>query len=212
MKNSGVSAGKAWKHLLLLGLGGLCALWIYSLIREGAQRDLFIAVSLDGVQHIGPGFSIAPFYLNGINGFNVNREGGGGSSVCCVLLPKQWRPDLSVDLRWAVANWTKENRAEIALDNYKSITFERYRAKVPVEKYDTPGKVVAHFFADGKARVVVGWPRPPELDEEFLPASAHASKIATIGQNVKSLFTEKELNAMRSREEAHQNKHGGEWK
>lgn len=108
MTNPGVSSRTAWKRLLLLGLCGLVVWWLYSSLRESARRDAFAAVDIDGVHHMGANFNIAQFFLDGVNGFNVGREGGAGSSVCCVLLPREWRPGLSVDLRWGINDWSKE--------------------------------------------------------------------------------------------------------
>lgn len=211
MKYPSISSGTAWKRLCMLAVGVLVAGWLSIAIRDGIKREDLVAVDLSGTQHIGPDFSIAPFFLNGANGFNVGREGGGGSSVCCVLLPKKWRPGLSVDLRWAVANWTKENHAEISVDEYKSITFDYFRALVPVERYESTGRVMVHFFAGGKARVVAGWPGPAELDEEFLPVDAHAAIVATVGQPSDDLFTKEEYDAMRRRDEERRQKNGGDW-
>jgi len=69
-----------------LNVGRLIAVvawWLSSLIREGIKHDDLVAVDLGGTHHIGPDFNISSFYVNGANGFNVGREGGGGSSVCC---------------------------------------------------------------------------------------------------------------------------------
>lgn len=212
MTNPDVRSRMAWKRLFFLGLGGLLGWWLFSAIHESAKRNDFVAVDLSGKQHIGPDSSIAPFYLNGTNGFNVGREGGGGSDVCCVLLPTTWRPGLSVDLRWAVADWSNENRAEIASGNHKNITFERFRATVPVEKYEAPERVVVHFFYGGKVRVIVGSPGPDELLYAILPSDSHAADIATVGKPVDALFTKEEREAMNQREEERKQKYGGDWK
>jgi hypothetical protein len=180
MKNPGTSSGTAWKRLLLLALGGLLGWWLYSSIRNGAEQEDLIGVDLSGKQHIGPDFNISEFFLNGTNGFNVGREGGGGRDVCCVLLPRQWRPGLSVDLRWEVANWIEADKAR--KENLDVIpTFKHFRGRVPVEKYGSPGRVVVHFFEGGKARVIVGAPGPTELLDAILPANSRAADSATAG-------------------------------
>jgi hypothetical protein len=67
--------------------------------------------------------------------------------------------------------------------------FKHFRAKVPIEKYDGPGKVEVHFFAGGKARVVAGKPVREELNEEIISVNAHAFDLATPGQLVGGMFT-----------------------
>lgn len=212
MKIPHVSSGTAWKRLLAVGLGGVVAWWLYSSIKERANRDDFIPVDLSGMHHIGPNFKIAPFVLNGTYGFNVGREGGGGSDVCCVLLPRQWRPGLSVDLRWAVARLKREESTDKVRPKYKTVSFECFRATVPVEKYEAPGRVVAHFFTGGKARVVVGSPGPAELSHADLAPDSRAADIATLGQQADDLFTKEEYDMMRRRKDEQQRKHGGEWR
>jgi hypothetical protein len=85
---------------------------------------------------MGDNFEISAFYVDGYNGGNVSRTGGGGSNVCCVMLPGKWRRELVVELRWSVSDLSKENEKE-----------KVYKALVPVEKYDdAPGQLYAHFF------------------------------------------------------------------
>jgi hypothetical protein len=191
MKNPGISSRTAWKRLLTLALGALLGWWLYSSIRNGAEQDDLVAVDLSGKQHIGPDFNISEFFLNGTNGFNVGREGG-GSDVCCVLLPRQWKPGLSVDLRWEVANWIESDKA--LKENRDVIpTFKHFRGKVPVEKYERAARVVVHFFEGGKARVVVGAPAHAELLHAVLPAHSNAADSATTGSQVDDMFTRKNL-------------------
>lgn len=213
MSNRGVSSRTAWKRLLVLAVGIVVAWWISSWIREVSKRDDFIAVDLSGMQHIGPDFNISQFFLNGANGFNVGREGGGGSDVCCVLLPKHWRPGLTVDLRWAINDWSSEIPSEIEVGNYTSVRSGGvYRAKVPVEQYENPGRVVVHFFAGGRARVVVGSPGPYELRHAILPVDSNAVDIATVGKQANDLFTKEEYEEMEREEEKRKKKYGGDWK
>lgn len=122
-------------------------------------------------------------------------------------------PGLSVDLRWAINDWSKEIPAEINVGNYSSvISGGVYRARVPVEKYDVPGQIAVHFFAGGKARVVAGWPIPVGLDDEILPSNSHVTDLATSGQPVNEMFTKEEHEAMRRREAEHKRKYGEDWK
>lgn len=202
MNNPNVSAATAWKRLLILGIGGIVAWFLSSTIRENSTRDDFVAVDLNGMQHIGPDFNIGQFYLNALNGFNVGREGGGGSDVCCVLLPSQWRQGLPVDLRWTINDWGKEIRSEIDAGNYQSVmSGDAYRARVPLARYETSGRVRVHFFAGGKARVMVmGSSGLDALNGAFFPEDSPLAQFATVGTRVDDLFTQQEKDEADRRE------------
>lgn len=182
----------SWRRLLATFLSAL-ALMGCAGIQTAAKGDQFTGVGLTGVQHIGPDFNISDFYVDGYPGSNVGRSGGGARDVCCVSLPNKWRPGLTVEVRWAVGNWSKENQQEIAAGNYKSITFARYKAMVPIEKYDTPEQLYVHFFQGGKVRVVSSFPGYGNPAHPVLRNDPRAADSATIGMPIKELFTKEEL-------------------
>jgi hypothetical protein len=175
--------------LCLIGCGGIAS-------RENTNE--FVGVTVTGIHHIGPDFNIADFYVDGYSGSNVGREGGGGRYVCCVMLPSKWRPGLSVDVRWSVANWSKEVMVETDVGNYKSITFKRYKARVPVEKYYSAENMYVHFFPGGRIRVVSSLSGPRGTEHPILVRDQRAAEIATIGTPVYSMFTESELDEFRA--------------
>lgn len=76
-------------------------------------------------------------------------DGGGGSSfpyhagianICCVSLPKIWRPGLEYVVRWDVPEGRKHNIREKV---------------VKVERYYESGSVYVHFFDNDEIRIVV---------------------------------------------------------
>ena len=113
-----------------------------------------IGVMIVGVHHLGPNFNISKFYINGYLAFNVGREGGGGSFVCCVELPRKWQPGMTAKVRWSVNDWSNAVMSEVDAGDYKSMVFENYEAVVPIEKYGEVGDLYAHFFSNGKVRLV----------------------------------------------------------
>lgn len=132
------------------------ALWLgYAETSSPSRSDDFCPVSITGVQHLGRGYMISKFYVDQYGGDTVGRDGGGGSILCCAMLPVKWRPGLTVEIRWGVEDWTHADDAEIAKGNYESVIDEKlYIAKVPVEKYDQPYDLIVHFFPRGRVRVV----------------------------------------------------------
>jgi hypothetical protein len=212
MKTSQYRRGPLWKRLLALTVLALAFSWLYSSIRESNRQNSFAGVGLTGVQHIGPNFNISDFYVDGYDGSNVGREGGGGRSVCCVMLPKKWRPDLTVELRWAVGDWSNENEAETDAGNNKSITFARFKARVPVEKYEIPSHIYVHFYSGGKARVVSSGVGSGNSKHPILDDDPHAADSATQGIPMAAMFTADELADMDRTAEERKKKFGGDWR
>lgn len=205
---------RAWLlRLLVFTVIVSAVIWCIESLRATIRAESFAAVSLTGVHHMGDKFNIAQFYVDGYDGSNVGREGGGGSDVCCVLLPKQWRPGLVVEVRWSVGDWTNENRAEIEAGNYRSVdgAGADYIATVPVERYELAEHLWVHFFTGGKVRVVSsmpgsGGPKHPIQDDD-----PHAIDTATAGRPVNALFTAEELANM-ERKDLERRKKFGDWR
>lgn len=195
--------------LVALAVSALCC-YIQSL-RETILAESFAGVSMTGVHHMGDKFNVAQFYVNGYDGSNVGREGGGGSDVCCVLLPRKWRPGLTVEVRWSVNDWSRENRAQIEADDDSSVGGLGYIAQVPVERYEAAEHVWVHFFSGGKVRVVSsmtgsGGPKHPIQDDD-----QHAIDSATAGRQVDALFSRAELVEMDRKDEERKKKYG-DWR
>jgi hypothetical protein len=198
-----------WKRILLGAVLGFAVVLLYRTIRAELHGNLFMEVGLSGTHHLGPNFNIAGFYVNGNYESNIGREGDGGD-MCCVLLPKKWRPGLVVEVRWAVGDWSKESRPEIDAGNYKSITYSCFKALVPVEKYVTAGRVFIHFFAEGKVRAVTAFAGPGNLEHPILNDDPHAGNSATVGQRVDAIFSDAETKEMLQRHE-NRNNFFGNW-
>ncbi len=161
---------------------------------RSSREDEFVPTDIVGVQHLGHDFNISEFYVNKYGGTNVGREGGGGGSVCCVVLPRQWRPGLVVEVRWEVADWSHENRKEIEAGNFESVTTRgMYIAKVPVEKYETVGELYVHFFPRGRVRVVSTMYSTLSAAHPVRHGPSDGDPKATAGWPIKEMFTQAEL-------------------
>lgn len=204
---------RAWltRALMCILAGSALCCCVGRLRAEGHDASL-VGVSLTGVHHMGDKFNVPEFYVNGYDGSNVGREGGGGSQVCCVMLPKKWRPGLSVEVRWAVDDFSHENSEESAAGNYRSIiSAGTFVAQVPVERYELAAQLWVHFFTGGKVRVVSSSIASFGTAHPIQGSDSHAIDSATPGKRVAAMFTKKELNEM-DRKASERRTTSGDWR
>lgn len=174
-------------------------------------KEKLEGVSLTGIHHMGIKFKVDEFVVDGTDGGNVGWEGGGGSTTCCVELPRAWRPGLSVLVRWAVSDWSEEVSAETDKGNYRSVLPGGiFRARIPVEKYEKPEHLYVHFFAGGKARVVSSF-AGKGIYHPIADNDPSAAELATSGSRVDSLYTKGELAEIHRKAEA-RTRRFGDWR
>ena len=94
-------------------------------------KEPTVGVGISGIDHLPEHLSVQQFYVDGYSAF---QAGDGGSVVCCAVLPRRWRPDLTVEIR--DCDWMQHVR------------------RVPVDRYQEPGRLWVHFLKDGAVRVV----------------------------------------------------------
>ncbi|SFD39325.1 DUF3304 domain-containing protein [Collimonas sp. OK412] len=142
MKSSFVQSNfLRWLLLMLLTLSiSACAgAGSNRLVAEGK-----IATSLSSVGHYGKGIGISEFYVNGTWGGTQHGWGGGGSTVCCVSLPRTINVPIMMTVKW---------------ETYRTaVTEERWHeATVPLHLSETkPGTgydMVVHFLPGHKVEV-----------------------------------------------------------
>jgi hypothetical protein len=56
---------------------------------------------------------ISDIYVNDIWGGNSSAHSGGGSGICCVLVPETWRPGLTVHVKWKIDDHWYEASPEL---------------------------------------------------------------------------------------------------
>src|SRR5450830_1084360 len=142
---------------LALGLGLLASL--------SGCAEKTIAVSVAGYNHIKDE-SIAGFSVNGSSGHNISPEGGGGTQMCCVSIPKRWRPGLKATVTWEYGYSSRDPVPP----------FPPQEATVDIPEY-TPenlGNVQVHFYPNRRIKVVVskyglGHPKHPLPQEDWAP-------------------------------------------
>ena len=159
----------------------------------------FSSAALIGAHHMTSNFNIMEFFVNDHSGSNVGREGEGGH-VCCVMLPWEWRPDLTVEVRWVVGDWSKEVLSEFEKGNYSSIAVEGiYIAQVPVEPYEESGSLYVHFFEGGKVRMVTSDTGPANPRHPILRNDPNAISKATQGRRIPQIYTAAENEELRKK-------------
>lgn len=173
------------------------------------HENRLLPVGLTGVHHMGERFSVSEFYVNGYSGGNISNEGGGGSIVCCVMLPEKWHEGLVAEIRWSVADWSQENEKETKVGNYRSVIWTDFHAFVPVEKYTgPPEQLYAHFFADGRARIVSSVAGSESTEHPIKRNDSTALRSATIGKVVTGIFTPSDR-YLNSKDREGKDKNGG---
>lgn len=159
----------------------------------------FSAAALVGVHHMSSAFNVMEFFVDDHSGSNVGREGEGGD-VCCVMLPWVWRPDLTVEVRWIVGDWSKEVVSEFSRRNYSSIVTEGiYVARVPVEAYSETGDLYVHFFPGGKVRVVTSGSGAASPNHPIARNDPNAIAKATQGTRISRVYSQAEREELRKK-------------
>lgn len=212
MKRSRFLTRTWFLRLLFFAVAASVMYWFIQSLRATIRAESFATVSVTGVHHMGDKFNIPQFYIDGYDGSNVGREGGGGSDVCCVLLPKKWRPGLSVEVRWAIDDFSHEKPAEVEVGNFDSVVGGgTFIARVPVERYEVAEHVWIHFYAGGKVRVVSSMSGSGGTKHPIQDNDPHAIDNATAGRRVKALFSPGEL-AEIDRKDEERKKKFGDWR
>ncbi|MCD7100409.1 DUF3304 domain-containing protein [Stenotrophomonas sp. MMGLT7] len=89
---------------------------------------------------------IHQFYVDGQWGGNSRPYGGGGSFVCCIDYPRQWRPGLTATVRWTTSSGIPGIRTE-------PVWHEKV---VPIERYEKTGtRLNVHFLPEGEVRLLI---------------------------------------------------------
>jgi len=174
-----------WPLLTIFMISGALIYW-------GTEDEDKVWVSIAAAHYFPPNHRIDEFYVDRLAYGNSGFDGYADMGMCCVWLPKHWRPGMKVDVRWVVSDWTGS-----PIDDKEHFDWEKvklvgvYRATVPVERYEEADDVFVHFFNGGKVRVAPGvrdFRDKKNLEESITKAEAKA--IA--GQKVSEAFTAKE--------------------
>lgn len=123
--------------IFMLSALSACALVNTSSVEKSAESDIYEA-QIGIVNHTDQLVYSASVKGNG--GGHASAYSAGIANICCVTLPLKWYPGLKIEVSWDMPI----GRQHV----YKS-------KNVEVEKYDTPGSLYLHFFANDEVRIVV---------------------------------------------------------
>jgi len=159
-----MSTIESMKQTILRGLAVLAAVALMAGCANPHADDLFpdknmIGVTLSGVGHYGKKIGIPDFSVNGARGPNVPGWGGGGKTVCCVLLPRKITKPMMVTVRWKtcdVGHIVYVNGRRV--DPNARCKEETHEATVPINFAVEPGKssgLYVHFLPGHRVEVWV---------------------------------------------------------
>ena len=123
----------------------------------GCFEEEKVSLSYLGVNHTDK--EVVELAINGEGGIlNVPAQGGGGGTVCCVTLPRKWRPGLTVKIDWRTeGHWLLDAQGRVVKnDGVEVLVQEPLQSQtVDVPEYGEHdlSHFDIHFFPGGKVQV-----------------------------------------------------------
>lgn len=135
----------------------LVAAVIYSIVLSACTTDEKVGVSYHAYNHTDK--HIVSIIINGEGGILDARAHGEGGGVCCVVLPKHWRPGLMATVKWQeddIPVLNPDGTRKI-INGVPASTESPWKEKiVEVPKYgEEMGIFFMHFFPDDEVKVLV---------------------------------------------------------
>ncbi len=147
--NRRIQIALAWAAALLLGMS-----------LAACSDDDKVGLSYAAYNHTDE--SIVSIVINGEGGVLDATAHGEGSGVCCVVLPKRWRPGLMATIKWQMdGHWLRDNKGNFVLKDHDKVFIEgTWKEKtVEVPKYSEEeiswGTFYMHFFPNNDVKVLV---------------------------------------------------------
>lgn len=103
---------------------------------------------------------VAAYSVNGYPGANIYPHAGGGGFVCCISVPREWQPGMTVTVKWT------EDR------NANPVPWKTRVVEVPPYTAKDRGHFAVHFFANDEVTVLVKTKAPghPDYPYHFYPS------------------------------------------
>ncbi|MEB0043678.1 DUF3304 domain-containing protein [Pseudomonas sp. MH10] len=148
--SSTLNSGSLRRVPVLLAVGVLACLALQACSQSIPDR---LGAPIEGYSHTSA--AINYFMVNGNGGPNIGPYSGGGKQNCCVSMPRQWHPGLTVVVEWEkdpnAGNsryWNVpafSNAWRTRMKEHRS-RYTRHRAVVEVAPYEELGVIDVHFL------------------------------------------------------------------
>jgi len=130
---------------------------VFSLLLAACGDEEKIGVSYLGLNHTDK--SIVSVIVNDEGGvLDVSAHGGGGKIVCCVMLPRKWKPGLTATIKWQNdGDWLLDAKGKEVIRNGKRVYVPApwKERTVEVPKYEAMGEFYIVFFPNDEVKVAV---------------------------------------------------------
>jgi hypothetical protein len=132
---------------------------LLSLFLSGCLEEEKVGLSYHAYNHTDK--SIVAIVINGEGGILGAIDHGEGGGVCCVVLPKKWRPGLMATIKWQeddIPIFNPDGTRKV-IDGIPASNESPWKERtVEVPKYDSKngmGDFHMHFFQNGEVKVLV---------------------------------------------------------
>jgi len=154
---------KAWKTAASL-TGWLSAVL---LVTACQSQSTMLSAPVTGYNHTSA--AINRFSVNGAGGGNIGPHQGGGSQVCCGVVPRHWVPGLKAIVEWekdpdpySYGKWSERLYSDAwrkRMAEHKK-GYSRHKVVVEIPQYDSPGVLKVHFLPCDQVRVTAAGTSP----------------------------------------------------
>lgn len=137
----------------------LALLFVGTLTVVACQAESkMLSAPVTGYNHTSS--NINNFSVNGAGGANIGPHQGGGTEVCCGMVPRYWTSGLKAIVEWEE---DPDPRGSIKRDQYGQLdtkdyarhaaNYSRHKVVVDIPQYDVPGSLKVHFLPCDEVRV-----------------------------------------------------------
>ncbi|WP_231979049.1 MULTISPECIES: DUF3304 domain-containing protein [Pseudomonas] len=124
------------------------------------SESKMLSAPVTGYNHTSA--AINRFSVNGAGGPNLGPHQGGGSEVCCGVVPRYWKPGLRAVVEWekdpdpyAYGEWPERQFSDAwtkRMAEHKK-GYSRHKVVVEIPQYSIAGSLKVHFLPCDKVRV-----------------------------------------------------------